>query len=71
MTNRQKYIIGCDDDALWFYFPLEMKDEFQKWIDIQYGDDYDNPMYGSYPDWLKCIDGPHSITFENPELLKS
>jgi hypothetical protein len=67
LTNRQKYIIDGDDDGHWFYFPVEKREDFEKWIDIQYGEEYDDPLYGNYPDWLKCIDGPHFITFENPE----
>lgn len=71
MTNRQKYILDCDDDGHWYFFPAEKKDDFQKWIDIQYGEDYDNPMYGARPDWLKDLGGhPNSLTFENPQPLR-
>lgn len=67
MTNRQKYILDRDDDGHWYYFPVEKQEEFQKWIQVQYGKDYDDPLYGNYPDWLNSIDGPDRFTFENPE----
>lgn len=71
MTNRQKYILNCDDDGHWYFFPIEKKEDFQQWVEIQYSEDYDNPIYGSYPDWLKDVGGhPNTLTFENPEPLE-
>jgi len=67
MTNRQKYILDCDDYGHWYYFPVEKKEDFEKWIDIQYDREYDEPI----PDWLNQIDGPSTLTFETPELLES
>jgi hypothetical protein len=68
MTNRQKYILSNDDDGHWYYFPVEKAPDFESWLSIQYGEDYDNPLYGNYPDWLKEVDGhPSWLTFENPE----
>jgi hypothetical protein len=63
MTNRQKYILDCDEDGHWYYFPVENKEDFEKWIDIQYDQEYDEPI----PDWLNQIDGPSTLTFENPQ----
>lgn len=69
MTNRQKYILDCDDDAHWYVFPAEKREEFEKWVEIQYGEDYENPLYGTQPEWVKSVGGhPNSFTFENPEL---
>lgn len=68
MTNRQKYILDCDDDFHWYCFPEEKQSEFHNWIDIQYSDDYDNSAYGTVPEWVIGIDGPRGITFENPQI---
>lgn len=69
MTNRQKYILDRDDDCHWYLFPIEKKEHFQKWIDIHENNDYDNPDYGNQPEWLKSIDSPNRVVFENPEEI--
>jgi len=67
MTNRKKYILDQDDDGHWYYFPVENKQQFEDWLSVQYSDDYDNPLYGTMPDWLKEVAGhPNRLTFENP-----
>ncbi len=67
MTNRQKYILDTDDDCHWYYFPAEKAKEFEKWVELQSGEDYENPLYGSYPEWLHSVGGhPNTLTFENP-----
>lgn len=71
MTNRQKYILSNDDDGHWYCFPVDKVSDFQSWLPIQYGEDYDHPLYGNYPDWLMQIDGPSMLTFETPQNMSN
>ncbi len=66
MTNHQKYILDTDDSCHWYFFPIEREKEFSKWVEVHENNQYDDPIYGTEPEWLQRIDGVKSITFENP-----
>ena len=59
MTNRKTYLLVNDDDGHWFIIPEEKATEFNAWLKMVYDDYYDGEV--SQPEWVKPIDGPHSI----------
>lgn len=54
-----------DDDGHWYLYLVEHEPIFLEWLKKVYDEDY----YGPPPEEVKQIDGPHSITFENPEEI--
>lgn len=60
MTNRQTYLLVNDDNGHWYIIPKEGKIEFDAWLNAVYDGDFDSPLY-EQPEFVKEIDGPHSI----------
>ena len=54
-----KYCLVCDDDDHWYLCPFEYREEALVAIE-RAEDDEDLPSY------LRRIDGPHRLSFENP-----
>ena len=65
-----KYCFIQDDSGHWYIVPAERGAEansiMESISDYWRGADYDKEC-PEKPDWIKESDGPHFITFENPQ----
>lgn len=69
MKKKQKYCLLDDGDGHWFICPFEKRKEGGRAIDsiVEYWDvgDFDKEC-PVLPEWMKQINGPHYLSFENP-----
>jgi len=58
-----RYFLGCDQSSHWYLIPLNKWVEWEVYKEI----DEDDERSWNVPDFVKYIDGPHSITFTDPK----
>ena len=62
MDAKTRFFIGQDNECHWYMVDVQFRDEWNKWLNSDTYPDFDCPTYAVQ------IDGPHMLTFTNPEF---
>lgn len=63
--SSEMFAIAQDQDCHWFLFPANKRVEFEAWNRAWEDENGDMP---EAPGWAILIDGPHVLSFSNPEV---
>ena len=63
LQNTERFFLAQDDSCHWYLVPASRKVEWEAWRDLPGTDE----RSWTVPDFTKGIDGPHRLTFTNPE----
>lgn len=60
---QPRFFLAQDDDSHWYLVPEQNRAEWEAWTNIS----KDDPASWNVPDFAKSIDGPHTLTFADPQ----
>jgi hypothetical protein len=60
---QPRYFLAQDDDSHWYLVPEQNRAEWEAWRNLPSTDE----RTWEHPDFAKPIDGPHTLTFADPQ----
>lgn len=59
----ERFFLAQDDDCHWYLVPVDKREEWSEWREIP----SDDERSWDVPDFATAIDGPHLLTFTDPQ----
>lgn len=62
-----RWMLATDNSGHWYLIPAERLSDWGTWLDL----DEDDEQSWEAPEFAKRIDGPHMMTFTDPQETQS
>lgn len=67
--NTARFSLIQDDDCHWYLVPAEKREDAREYFQevYEYWEHNTGQLKPDKPEWLQRIDGPHRLTFTDPQ----